>query len=92
MQLARSFLIFVITTVSVGTLISTISRNQQQAMLGGFLFPAVLMSGIMFPVENIPGFFITAAYPAPLMYFVRLLRNRQLTARSRTGRWGEKHL
>ena len=79
-QLALSSLIFVITTVSVGTLISTISRNQQQAMLGGFLFlfPAVLMSGIMFPVENMPGFFIAAAYLDPLMYFVRLLRNIML--------------
>jgi len=79
-QLALSSIIFVITTVSVGTLISTISRNQQQAMLGGFLFlfPAVLMSGIMFPVENMPGFFIAAAYLDPLMYFVRLLRNIML--------------
>ena len=79
-QLALSSLIFVITTVSVGTLISTISRNQQQAMLGGFLFlfPSVLMSGIMFPVENMPGVFIAAAYLDPLMYFVRLLRNIML--------------
>ena len=80
MQLARSFLIFVITTVSVGTLISTISRNQQQAMLGGFifLFPAILMGGIMYPVENMPKAIIAAAYLNPLMYFIRLIRNIML--------------
>lgn len=79
-QLALCSLIFVITTVSVGTLISTISRNQQQAMLGGFLFlfPAMLLSGIMFPVENMPGALIFAAYLDPLMYFVALLRNIML--------------
>ena len=79
-QLALSSLIFIITTVSVGTLISTISRSQQQAMLGGFLFlfPSILLSGIMFPVENMPGVFIAAAYLDPLMYFVRLLRNIML--------------
>ncbi|HBA62213.1 MAG TPA: ABC transporter permease [Elusimicrobia bacterium] len=79
-QLALASLALVITTVSIGTFISTIARNQQQAMLGGFmfLFPAILMSGIMYPVENMPGAIIAAAYLDPLMYFVRLLRNIML--------------
>jgi ABC-2 type transport system permease protein len=76
-QLGLASLAFVVTTVSVGTFISTISRNQQQAMLGGFmfLFPSILMSGVMYPVENMPKAVIAAAYLDPLMYFVRLLRN-----------------
>ena len=79
-QLALGALAFVITTVSVGTFISTISKNQQQAMLGGFmfLFPAILMSGVMYPVENMPKAVIAAAYLDPLMYFVRLVRNIML--------------
>ena len=79
-QLALAALAFVITTVSVGTFISTISKNQQQAMLGGFmfLFPAILMSGVMYPVENMPKAVIAAAYLNPLMYFVRLVRNIML--------------
>ena len=79
-QLALGALAFVITTVSVGTFISTISKNQQQAMLGGFmfLFPAILMSGVMYPVENMPKAVIAAAYLNPLMYFVRLVRNIML--------------
>ena len=43
-----------------------------------FLFPAILMSGIMYPVENMPSAIIAAAYLNPLMYFVRLLRNIML--------------
>jgi len=79
-QLALGALAFVLTTVSVGTLISTISKSQQQAMLGGFmfLFPAILMSGVMYPVENMPKAVILAAYLDPLMYFVRMLRNIML--------------
>ncbi|OGR81353.1 MAG: multidrug ABC transporter permease [Elusimicrobia bacterium GWC2_64_44] len=79
-QLFLAAFVFIITTVSVGTSISTLARNQQQAMLGGFmfLFPAILMSGIMYPVENMPPSIIAAAYLDPLMYFMRLLRSIML--------------
>ncbi|MBI4350674.1 MAG: ABC transporter permease [Elusimicrobia bacterium] len=79
-QLGLAALVFVVTTVSVGTFISTVSKNQQQAMLGGFmfLFPAILMSGVMYPIENMPRAVIAAAYLDPLMYFVRLFRNIML--------------
>ncbi len=75
-QLLLGAFIFVITTVSVGTSISTIAKNQQQAMLGGFmfLFPAILLSGIMFPVESMPRAIMGAAYLDPLLYFMRILR------------------
>ncbi|PIS47258.1 MAG: ABC transporter permease [Elusimicrobia bacterium CG08_land_8_20_14_0_20_51_18] len=79
-QLFVASLAFVITTVAIGTLISTISKNQQQAMMGGFifLFPAVLMSGIMYPVENMPVLLKPAVYLNPLYYFTSLLRNIML--------------
>ena len=79
-QLALASFIFVLTTVNIGMLISTIAETQQQAMLGGFmfLFPAVLMSGIMYPIENMPKTVIAAAYINPLKYFVTLLRNIML--------------
>lgn len=79
-MLAVAAFAFVVTTVSVGTLISTVSDSQQQAMLGSFLFlfPAILLSGIMFPVENMPAAIAWVAHLDPLMYFVRLLRNIML--------------
>ncbi len=79
-QLFVAAFVFVITTVSIGTSISTLARNQQQAMLGGFmfLFPAILISGIMYPVENMPKAVIAAAYLDPLMFFMRLLRSIML--------------
>ncbi len=71
---------FIIATASVGILISTIAKTQQQAMMAGFLFifPAVLFSGIVFPIENMPLIFKWIPYLDPIQYFVSLLRNIML--------------
>ncbi len=50
-------LLFIITTLSFGLLISTLVSSQQMAMfisLVGFLMPALVFSGFMFPIENMP--------------------------------------
>ncbi|MCM2276712.1 MAG: ABC transporter permease [Oligoflexia bacterium] len=75
--LAFAALVFVICTVGIGIFISTIARNQQQSMMGGFLFlfPATMLSGMMFPIENIPDFLRWLAYLNPLTYFIEILRN-----------------
>jgi ABC-2 type transport system permease protein len=79
-QLAIATLSFIITTVSIGTLISTFAKNQQQAMMGGFifLFLSNLLAGIMFPIDNMPLIMKAAAYMNPMTYFVKLLRNIML--------------
>jgi ABC-2 type transport system permease protein len=80
LQLGISTLAFIVTTVSIGTLISTFAKNQQQAMMGGFifLFLSNLLAGIMFPIDNMPLLMKIAAYSNPMTYFVRLLRNIML--------------
>jgi ABC-2 type transport system permease protein len=72
--------VFVGTTVCVGTLISTFAKNQQQAMMGGFLFlfPAIQLSGVMAPIENIPAFFAPISWLNPLRFFVSLTRQVML--------------
>lgn len=79
-ELTLAALIFVCTTVSLGTLISSFARTQQQAMMGGFLFlfPAIQLSGVMVPLDNIPLVFKAVAWLNPLQYFVSLLRNIML--------------
>ncbi|MES2504853.1 MAG: ABC transporter permease [Myxococcota bacterium] len=73
-------LIFVCSSVAMGILISTISKTQQQAMLAGFLclYPMQMLSGLLFPVENIPAFMKVLTYINPLTYFLELLRNIML--------------
>jgi len=54
--LAVSSLVYILTGLGVGLLISTVSNTQQEAFMTMFLFflPAMMLSGMMFPVENMP--------------------------------------
>jgi ABC-2 type transport system permease protein len=72
--LATSLYLF--TTLGVGIFISTVSHSQQQAMLGGFFFimPAILLSGFMTPIENIPGWLRPITLLNPVRYFLEILR------------------
>jgi len=49
--------IFILTSLALGLLISTITNSQQSAMLFsmmGMLLPTIMFSGFMFPIENMP--------------------------------------
>lgn len=72
-----STLIFVCTTVSIGFLISSYAKDQQQAMLGGFLFifPSIQLSGVIFPIENMPRLLAWLGWFNPLRYFVIVIRH-----------------
>lgn len=75
--LVITILTFIIATVSIGIAISTISKTQQQAMMGSFLFlfPALLLSGLMFPVENMPSAMKILAELNPMTHFNYVMRN-----------------
>ncbi len=68
--------LYLITTLSAGLFISTISQTQQQAFLGGFLFmmPAILLSGIMTPIRSMPAWLQPFTMVNPLRHFADLLR------------------
>jgi ABC-2 type transport system permease protein len=78
--LALAAFTFVCTCVSIGTLISTFCKNQQQANLASFLFmfPAIMFSGLMFPIENMPSQIKWLAFCDPLYHYLGLLRNIML--------------
>jgi ABC-2 type transport system permease protein len=71
---------FVCTCVAMGTLVSTFCKNQQQANLASFLFmfPAMMFSGLMFPIENMPSGIKWMAFVDPLSHYLGLLRNIML--------------
>jgi len=78
--MALATLLYLLSTLGVGLLISTISANQQQAFLGGFLFtlPAMLLSGIMTPVDSMPRWMQWMTYANPLRYFQEIARANML--------------
>jgi ABC-2 type transport system permease protein len=65
-------LAFLLSSVGLGLFISTISSTQQQALMAGNLFftPAILLSGLVFPIANMPVFFKYLTYLNPLMHFI----------------------
>jgi len=69
-------LLFLITTLAIGMLISTISKTQLQAMQISFAFilPSVLLSGFIFPRETMPTFIRWIGGGIPLTYFLEILR------------------
>ncbi|MBZ0272500.1 ABC transporter permease [bacterium] len=68
--------VFLFTTLGLGLFFSTISQTQQQAMFANFIFlmPAILLSGFMFPIENMPDAVQLLTYVNPLRYFLVIIR------------------
>lgn len=74
--LIASTAIYLLSVLGMGLFISTISKTQQQALMATFLFyvPAVLLSGFMFPIENMPEVIQYGTYLNPLRYFLVIIR------------------
>jgi ABC-2 type transport system permease protein len=74
--LALGTFLYLCSTLAVGLLISTLSQNQQQSFLGGFLFalPAILLSGVMTPVRSMPEWLRWVTVVNPLRWFAELAR------------------
>jgi ABC-2 type transport system permease protein len=68
--------LYLITTLGVGLLISTVSQTQQQAMMSTFFFffPAMMLSGFVFPIANMPPIVQWITYLNPLRYFLVIIR------------------
>jgi ABC-2 type transport system permease protein len=70
-------LIYLVSTLGLGLFVSTISSTQQQAMMTTtffFLMPMVMLSGFVFPIENMPAAIQPLSYLLPLSYFLVILR------------------
>ena len=68
--------LYLLSTLSLGLLISTISQTQGQAMMTAFfvLMPLYLLSGLFFPVRSMPPFFQRVAFFNPLTHFLLIAR------------------
>ena len=69
-------LVFMCANLTVGITISSIARNQTQAMQMTFFFflPSMLLSGFMFPFRGMPGWAQAIGEALPLTHFLRLVR------------------
>ncbi len=74
--LAALGILFIITEIGWGTLISTITTSQQQAILIVFLLAIleVCFSGYLVPADNMPDFMRVIAQFSPLQHFTSIVR------------------
>lgn len=68
--------LFLLNTLSIGLLISTLCSTQQQAFASAFFFlnPAFILSGFSFPITSMPAAMQWVTYADPLRYFLIVLR------------------
>lgn len=69
--------LFLLSVLGVGLLISTVSATQQQAMVTAFFFnmPAAMFSGFGFPVASMPEPMQWVSAINPLTYYITILRS-----------------
>ncbi|MBZ5638380.1 MAG: ABC transporter permease [Acidobacteriia bacterium] len=68
---------FLMTTLGLGLLVSAVVRTQQQAMMTSafvFMVPMILLSGLIFPIENMPVAIQWGTLVIPLRYYNNIIR------------------
>jgi len=83
--------LYLMSSVGIGLLISTVSRTQQQAMMSTFFFyfPALLLSGFIFPIANMPEPVQYFTLLNPLRYFLVIIRGTFLKGNGLDVLWPE---
>jgi len=71
-------LLYILMSLSLGIFISTVSNSQQVAMfisMFALLLPTMLLSGFIFPIENMPWPLQWLSTIIPAKYFIILIKN-----------------
>jgi ABC-2 type transport system permease protein len=87
-----SAFLYILSTLGLGLFISTISKNQQQAMMiavFAVMMPMIFLSGFAFPIENMPQIIQFISYIIPLKYFNIIIRGVILKGLGFTDLWFE---
>lgn len=79
--LALESVLFIITSLALGILISTISVTQQTAMmisLMGLMLPVILLSGFIFPISSMPMPLQIISHIVPAKWFIIIIKGIML--------------
>lgn len=68
--------LFILTSLGMGLVASTISNTQQQASLAGqfIVLPNIFFSGFIFPIASMPPLVQQFTYLIPLRYYITIVR------------------
>jgi ABC-2 type transport system permease protein len=72
--------LFIVGSLSLGFLVSTVARNQLQAMQMGFFYflPSILLSGFLFPFRGMPTWAQWIGTAVPVTHMLRIVRGSML--------------
>jgi ABC-2 type transport system permease protein len=81
--------LFLLVTLGMGVLVSTVSQNQGQAIQLAFMvvLPQVLLSGLIFPISAMAAGVRWISYLLPLTYFIEVSRGVMLKAAPISALW-----
>lgn len=85
-------LLFILTALALGIFISTVAASQQVALmisLVGLMMPTILLSGFIFPIENMPTALQYLTYCIPATWFIRIVRGIMLKGADLATLWDE---
>lgn len=87
--LLAAALLYILAGISVGLLISSISKTQQEAFMTMFLFvlPAVILSGFFYPISSMPVGFQWLTLLNPVRHFLEIIRAIFLKGQGVAGLW-----
>lgn len=90
--LALESILFIITALSLGILISTIAQSQQTAMmfsLAGLMLPVIILSGFIFPISSMPLPLQIISNIIPAKWFIIIIKAIMLKGASIHTIWKE---
>ncbi len=74
-------LLYVLTALSLGLLVSTIAQTQQVAMMMALtmtMLPTIMLSGFIFPIASMPKALQLVTYIVPAKYYLQIIRGIML--------------
>jgi ABC-2 type transport system permease protein len=85
-------MLYILLALSLGVLISTSARTQQMAMIMsmlGLMLPTILLSGFIFPIDNMPRILQWFSVIMPARYFIIIVKNIMLKGTGMAFIWKE---
>jgi len=75
-MLLLASVLYLVATLGIGLLISTLASTQQEAFMVSFLvyMPAILLSGFMFPISSMPESFQWLTFLNPMRHYLEVVR------------------
>lgn len=74
-------LLYLVLSLSLGLFVSTIARTQVTALLISamvMMMPILMLSGMFFPIENLPGFFQVLSNIIPARWYIDAVRKMMI--------------